>query len=114
MGIMNYFWSRTNHFIPIYGLTSRVIDSNNGSICTDILKMHRQLRSDGRHNFSGLQDHSKLNAEVWAQYLNNYWDWQLPPPPLDKIWVFRQTLIGVVLLRVIRSIIKVPFSTLNI
>ena len=67
-------------FIPIYGLPSQVYDSNNGSICTDILHLHRQLRNDGRHNFKGLQIGvpSKLNAEVWAQYLANYWDWQLP------------------------------------
>ena len=28
-------------FIPIYGLPSRVYDSNNGSICNDILQLHR-------------------------------------------------------------------------
>ena len=67
-------------FIPIYGLPSRVYDSNNGSICTDILQLHRLLRNDGRHNFKGLQIGvpSKLNAKIWAQYLINYWDWQLP------------------------------------
>ena len=67
-------------FIPIYGLPSRVYDSNKGSICTDILQLHRQLRNDGRHNFKGLQIGvpSKLNAEAWAQYLGRYWDWQLP------------------------------------
>ena len=30
-------------FIPIYGLPSRVYDSNIGSICTDILQLHRQM-----------------------------------------------------------------------
>ena len=67
-------------FIPIYGLPSRVKDSENGSICTDIIQLHRHLRNDGRHNFKGLQIGvpSKLNAKIWAQYLTNYWDWQLP------------------------------------
>ena len=37
------------------------------------------MRNDGRHSFKGLQIGvpSKLNAEVWAQYLANYWDRQL-------------------------------------
>ena len=35
---------------------------------------------DDRHNYKGLQIGvpSKLNAEAWANYLANYWDWQLP------------------------------------
>ena len=55
-------------FILIYGLPSRVYDSKNGSICTHILHLHRQLKNDGRYNYNGLQIGvpSKLNAEVWA------------------------------------------------
>ena len=67
-------------FIPIYGLGSRVIDRKQGSLCNDILQLHRILRSDGRYNFRGLQIPvaSKLNYDVWSKYLTEYWDWQLP------------------------------------
>ena len=38
------------------------------------------LREDGRHNYEGLQIPvtSNLNYRVWAGYLREYWDWQLP------------------------------------
>ena len=67
-------------FIPIYGLKSRVYDYKDNPVCTDLLWLHRELRADGRHNFAGLQIpiSSKLNHEKWAQYLVDYWDWQLP------------------------------------
>ena len=67
-------------FIPIYGLGSRVIDRKQGSVCNDILQLHNILRSDGRHNYAGLQIPvpSKLNYDVWGKYLTEYWDWQLP------------------------------------
>ena len=44
------------------------------------MQLHKKLREDGRHNFRGLQVPvpSKLNPEVWAQYLQKYCDWQLP------------------------------------
>ena len=67
-------------FIPIYGLGSRVMDRNQGSVCKDILQLHELLRLDGRHNFRGLQIPvaSKLNYDIWGKYLTEYWDWQLP------------------------------------
>ena len=67
-------------FIPIYGLKSRVYDTGDNSVCTDILKLHEKLRQDGRHNYAGLQIPimSNLNYDKWAQYLMTYWDWQLP------------------------------------
>ena len=67
-------------FIPIYGLKSRVYDTCTSTECTDILQLHKKLRKDGRHNFRGLQVPvpSKLNYEVWAQHLREYWDRQLP------------------------------------
>ena len=67
-------------FIPIYGLKSRVYVYKDNSECTDLLHLHKKLRADGRHNFAGLQIpiSSKLNYEKWAQYLVDYWDWQLP------------------------------------
>ena len=67
-------------FIPIYGLGSRVMDRNQGSVCKDILQLHKLLRLDGRHNFRGLQIPvaSKLNYDIWGKYLTEYWDWQLP------------------------------------
>ena len=67
-------------FIPIYGLGSRVIDRKQGSVCSDILQLHNILRSDGRHNYEGLQIPvaSKLHYDVWSKYLTEYWDWQLP------------------------------------
>ena len=67
-------------FIPIYGLKSRVYDHKDNPECTDIIAVHKQLRADGRHNFAGLQIpiSSKLNHGKWAQYLVDYWDWQLP------------------------------------
>ena len=66
-------------FIPIYGLKSRVYDSQGNSVCKDILEFHKQLKQDGRHNYVGLQVPviSNLKYEKWAQYLT-YWDWQLP------------------------------------
>ena len=65
-------------FIRIYGLKSRVFDTCASAEPTDIL--HLQLREDGRKNFRGLQVPlpSKLNYKIWAQYLREYWDWQLP------------------------------------
>ena len=38
------------------------------------------LREDGRYNYEGLQIPvpSKLNHKAWVQYLQEYWDWQLP------------------------------------
>ena len=67
-------------FIPIYGLGSRIINRKQGSVCNDILQLHRILRSDGGHNYEGLQIPvaSKLNYDVWSNYLTEYWDWQLP------------------------------------
>ena len=67
-------------FIPIYGLKSRVYDTGNNSVCTDILELHKKLRQDGRHNYAGLQIPlvSNLNYDKWARYLTSYWDWQLP------------------------------------
>ena len=67
-------------FIPIYGLKSRVYDNGNNSVCTDIIELHKKLRTDGRPNYLGLQTPiiSKLNYGKWAAYLHNYWDWQLP------------------------------------
>ena len=37
-------------------------------------------RSDGRHNYEGLQIPvaSKFNCDAWCKYLTEYWDWQLP------------------------------------
>ena len=67
-------------FIPIYRLGSRISDSKQGSVCTDILQLHKLLRNDGWHNYRGLQIpvFSKLNYDVWGKYLIEYWDWQLP------------------------------------
>ena len=67
-------------FIPIYGLKSRVYDSNRNTTCTDIIKLHKELRLDNRPTYMGLQIpvFSKLNHDKWARYLNEYWDWQLP------------------------------------
>ena len=67
-------------FIPIYGLQSRITDTNTNSVCTDILLLHELLRQNGRHNYNGLQIplHSQLNFEKWKSYLQDYWDWQLP------------------------------------
>ena len=67
-------------FIPIYGIKSQAIDKCDNAECNDILQLHRMLRKDGRHNYMGLQIPvlSKLNPEVWAKYLHQYWDLQLP------------------------------------
>ena len=67
-------------FIPIYGLGSQVSDSKQGSVCTDILQLHKFLRNDRRHNYRGLQMPvaSKLNYDVWGKYLIEYCYWQLP------------------------------------
>ena len=67
-------------FIPIYGLQSPVCDRKENNICHNIMDLHSKLRKDGRHNYIGLQVpvKSKLNAEKWASYLADYWDWQLP------------------------------------
>ena len=67
-------------FIPIYGLQSPVCDRKENNICQNIMDLHIKLRKDGRHNYVGLQVpvKSKLNAEKWASYLADYWDWQLP------------------------------------
>ena len=61
-------------FIPIYGLGSRVMDRNQGSVCNDILQLHKLLRLDGRHNYRGLQIPvaSKLNYDIWGKYLTEY------------------------------------------
>ena len=58
-------------FIPIYGLGSQVMDRNQGSVCNDILQLHKLLRLDGRHNYRGLRIPvaSKLNYDVWGKYL---------------------------------------------
>ena len=42
--------------------------------------MHKRLKEDGRTNFRGLQlpVQSKLNYQKFAEYLKDYWDWQLP------------------------------------
>ena len=42
-------------FIPIYGLQSRIYDTNTNSVCADILLLNKLLRQDGRHNYEGLQ-----------------------------------------------------------
>ena len=67
-------------FFPIYGLCSRIQDTNSNSVCTDILALHKLLRQDGRHNYEGLQVpvHSQLNFVKWKSYLQDYWDCQLP------------------------------------
>ena len=67
-------------FIPIYGLKGRVYDRHENNICQNIMELHQRLRNDGRHNYVGLQIpvSSKLNPGKWANYLHNYWDWQLP------------------------------------
>ena len=67
-------------FIPIYGLKSRVYDSYNNSQYSNIIELHKKLRSDTRPNYMGLQIPvaSKLNHKKWAVYLEKYWDWQLP------------------------------------
>ena len=67
-------------FIPIYGLKSQVYDTCINTECTDILQLHRKLSEDGRHNYRGLQVPVplKFNPEAWAQYLQEYCDWQLP------------------------------------
>ena len=56
------------------------MDRNQGSVCNDILQLHKLLRLDGRHNYSGLQIPvaSKLNYDVRGKYLTEYWDCQLP------------------------------------
>ena len=50
-------------FIPIYGLKSRVYDNGSNSGSTDIIELHKKLRTDGRPNYLGLQIPimSKLN-----------------------------------------------------
>ena len=67
-------------FIPIYGIKSHVVDKCHNIECNDILQLHKMLREDGRHNYEGLQIPvpSNLNYRVWAGYLREYWDWQLP------------------------------------
>ena len=67
-------------FISIYGLKSWMFDTSTSAECTDMLQLHKMLRKDSRHNFRSLQVKvpSKLNDEVWAQYLGEYSDWQLP------------------------------------
>ena len=59
------------------------------------MDIHNELRTNGRHNYLGLQVpvQSKVNAEKWASYLADYWDWQLPLLvkygfPLDFKWGF--------------------------
>ena len=66
-------------FIPIYSLKGHVYDRNKNNICQNIIDLHVKLRQDGRRNYVGLQIsvQSKLNAEKWAAYLADYWDWQL-------------------------------------
>ena len=67
-------------FIPIYGLKSRIYDSNSNTVCKDILSLHERLKLTDKPNYRGLQVpvHSKLNYEKWSQYLAQYWDWELP------------------------------------
>ena len=66
-------------FIPIYGLKS-IYDSNSNAVCKDILLLHERLKTTEKPNYEGLQVpvYSKLNYEKWFQYLDDYWDWQLP------------------------------------
>ena len=67
-------------FIPIYGLQSRIYDSNSNTVCKDILSLHERLKKPDEPNYRGLQVpvHSKLNYEKWSKYLTEYWDWELP------------------------------------
>ena len=67
-------------YLPIYGIKSHVVDKCHNIECNDILQLHKMLRVDGRHNYEGLQIPvpSKLTYKVWAGYLREYWDWQLP------------------------------------
>ena len=67
-------------FIPIYGLQSRIHDSNSNTVCKDILSLHERLKKTDTPNYRGLQVpvHSKLNYQKWSQYLTEYWDWELP------------------------------------
>ena len=67
-------------FIPIYGLQSPVYDRKENNICQNTMDLHSKLRKNGWRNYVGLQVpvKSKLNAEKWASYLADYWDWQLP------------------------------------
>ena len=97
-------------FIPIYGLKSRVCDSYKNSQCSDIIELHKKLRSDTKPNYMGLQIPvaSKLNHDKWAVYLEKYWDWQLLLLikygfPLD----FDRNHVGIVK----ESNIKVPQTT---
>ena len=61
-------------FIPIYGLKSRIYDSNSNTVCKDILSLHERLQTTDEPNYRGLQVpvHSKLNYEKWSQYLAEY------------------------------------------
>ena len=67
-------------FISIYGLKGQVVDKCHNRKCNDMLQLHKMLREDGRYNYEGLQIPvpSKLNHKAWVQYLQEYWDWQLP------------------------------------
>ena len=67
-------------FIPIYGLNSRIYDSNSNTVCKDILALHERLKATDKSNYEGLQVpvHSKFIYKKWSQYLEDYWDWQLP------------------------------------
>ena len=55
-------------FIPIYGLQSRIYDSNSNTVCRDILSLHERLKKTDEPNYRGLQVpvHSKLNYEKWS------------------------------------------------
>ena len=67
-------------FISIYGLRSHIYDSNSNTVCKDILSLHERLKATDKPNYEGLQVpvYSKLDYENWPQYLEDYWDWQLP------------------------------------
>ena len=65
-------------YIP---LQDQMIPDSNIKRCThiDALKMHEIISKSGTYNFlhCQMQVHSELNADVWEQYLDEYWDTQL-------------------------------------
>ena len=65
-------------YIP---LQDQMIPDKNIKRCThiDALKIHEIISKSGTYNFlhCQMQVHSELNADVWEQYLDEYWDTQL-------------------------------------
>ena len=66
-------------YIPLSPLPTKITDKCNVQNI-DVLEAHLLLKNDGRPNYAGLQIpvKSKINHEKLAEYLKDYWDWQLP------------------------------------